>query len=177
MAVEHEGPVYLRISKSEVPGDVHLPGVPPSFAQRLRKGKTATWKVGGSRTLKEGSDLTILSHGPILGEVLAAVKSDQLSAISSEVIDAYSIKPLDKETILKSCAKTGKVLVVEEHSIYGGLGSAVAELLSQEYPLPVKILGIPDCFGESARNWKQLLEKYGLNSENISKVIKELIKK
>jgi len=156
VAVEYNGPVYLRISKSEVPNS--------------DTGHPSPFKVGGSRILKEGKDLTILSHGPIFGEVLKAI-SYKLSAFDVEVIDAYSIKPLDKETILKSAAKTGKVLVVEEHSIYGGLGSAVAELLSQEYPLPVKILGIPDVFGESAGSREELLEKNGLNANNIRKVI------
>jgi len=177
LAVEHKGPVYLRISKSEVPQSSAVSRQPSDF------------KIGGSRILQEGNDLTILSHGPILGKVLGAVGSSQLSAIppspsdlkgyggasSIEVIDAYSVKPLDKETILKSAAKTGKVLIVEEHSIYGGLGSTVAELLSQEYPLPVKTLGIPDVFGESARSREELLAKYGLNSQNIVKVIKQLV--
>jgi len=160
LAAKQKGPVYLRISKSEVP---------------LKVGKERDWRIGGSRVLQGGKDLTILSHGPILGEVLRSVGSSQLSASSLEVIDAYSIKPLDREAILKSAAKTGKVLVVEEHSIYGGLGSAVAELLSQEYPLPVKILAIPDVFGESARSRQELLEKFGLNTNNITKTIKKLV--
>jgi len=161
LTAEHNGPVYLRISKSEVPIKTEI--------------ETETeWRIGGSRVLKEGKDLTIISHGPILREVLEVANSKQLTVDSIEVIDAYSIKPLDKETILKSAAKTGKVLVVEEHSIYGGLGSAVAELLVQEYPLPVKILAIPDVFGESARGRQQLLEKYGLNANNIREVISNL---
>lgn len=157
LAAEYEGPVYLRISKSEVPSN---------FKFQISNSK---WKIGGARVLKKGKDLTILSHGPVLTEVLKAGENFDV-----EIIDAYSIKPLDKQTILKSAAKTGKVLIVEEHSIYGGIGSAVTELLAQEYPLPVKILGIPDVFGESARDWKQLLEKYGLDSQNISKVIRKL---
>ena len=158
VAAEYNGPVYLRISKSEVPENIKY------------QISNIKYQIGGSRILKQGKNLTILSHGPILQEVLSAVKNFDV-----EIIDVYSIKPLDKETILKSAAKTGKVLVVEEHSIYGGLGSAVAELFSQEYPLPVKILGIPDVFGESARSREELLEKYGLNSENINKVIKESV--
>ena len=158
-AAEHEGPVYIRISKSEVPTD-----------SSKFKVQSSKFMIGGARILQEGKDLTILSHGPVLQEVLIASVNFDV-----EVIDAYSIKPLDKETILKSAAKTGKVLAVEEHSIYGGLGSAVAELLSQEYPLPVKILGIPDVFGESARSREELLEKNGLNSENIAITIKKLL--
>lgn len=195
LAAEHNGPVYLRISKSEVPSEIKNKNekIKNTNKQSLisRNLENEKLKIGGARILKEGKDLTILSHGPILGEVLGAVGSSQQPAIppshldytrgyggvsSIEVIDAYSIKPLDKETILKSCAKTGKVLVVEEHSVYGGLGSAVAELLSQEYPVPLKILGIKDVFGESARSREELLAKYGLNSENISRVISSWLK-
>ena len=158
VAVEHEGPVYIRISKSEVPEKLKV--------------KSEKLKVGGARVLKEGNELAIFSHGPILGEVLGAAENFDV-----EVIDAYSIKPLDKGTILKSCAKTGKVLVVEEHSVFGGLGSAVTELLSQEYPLPVKILGIQDVFGESAKSWQELLKKYKMDSESIAEIIKGIIAK
>jgi len=160
LAAELEGPVYLRISKSEV-----LPNLKFQISN-------LKFRIGGSRILKEGKDLTILAHGPILQEVLEAAYNFDV-----EIIDTYSIKPLDEQAILKSAAKTGKVLVVEEHSIFGGLGSAVAELLSQQYPTPLKILGIPDVFGESARNWQQLLEKYGLNRENIERAIRKLIDK
>lgn len=164
LAAEREGPVYIRISKSEVPEKIEI----KSFGTAQDK-TGIEWKIGGSRVLREGGELTVVSHGPILQEVLSVTESFDV-----EVIDAYSIKPLDKETILKSAAKTGKVLVVEEHSVYGGLGSAVAELLSQEYPVSLKILGIPDVFGESARSREELLEKHGLNSENITRVIKQL---
>lgn len=155
LAAQHNGPVYIRISKSEVPSEI--------------KNKNEKLKIGGARILQEGKDLTILSHGPILQEVINAAKNFDV-----EVIDAYSVKPLDKETILKSAAKTGKVLVVEEHSIYGGLGSAASELLAGKYPLPIKILGIPDVFGESAGTREELLEKYGLNGNNILKIVREL---
>ncbi len=155
-AAEYNGPVYLRISKSEVPANLKY------LISDIK------YQIGGSRVLKEGKDLTVLSHGPILQEVINAAENFDV-----EVIDAYSVKPLDKETILKSAAKTGKVLVVEEHSIYGGLGSAASELLAGKYPLPVKILGIPDVFGESAGTREELLEKYGLNRNNIARTIKE----
>jgi len=156
VTAEYLGPVYLRISKTEVPLKLQT--------------QNSEWKVGGSRVLKEGNDLTILSHGPILGEVLAASEN-----LDVEVLDIYSIKPLDEEAILKSAAKTGKVLVVEEHSFYGGLGSAVTELISQRYPLPVKIVGIPDVFGESARSWRELLGKYKMNGRGVRQIIERLI--
>lgn len=153
LAAAHSGPVYLRISKTEVPGNLII----DSGNKR--------WRVGGSRVLRTGRDLTILSHGPILQEVLKAV--DGSNSFRFEVIDIYSLKPLDKEGILKSVAKTGRALVVEEHSLYGGLGSAVAELLSQEYPTPLRMVGVPDTFGESAQSWRELLRKYKMDSESL----------
>ncbi|MCX6743957.1 MAG: transketolase family protein, partial [Candidatus Parcubacteria bacterium] len=91
----------------------------------------------------------------------------------AEVINCHTIKPIDKETIIKSAKKTKKVITVEEHQVTGGLGSAVAEVLSQNYPVPMKIIGMPDKFGESGTA-KQLLDKYGLNFENIIKSFKNI---
>lgn len=158
VAAEYQGPVYLRVSKTEVP-------------ETLKSGvRNKEWKIGGARILKEGENLTILGHGPILNEVLEAAK-----LFNVEVVDVYSIKPLDDQLILRSAARTGKVLVVEEHSFYGGLGSAVAELLSQKYPLPLRTVGIPDVFGESARSWRELLEKYKMDSKSLIRIIRNFI--
>lgn len=165
LAVEYQGPIYLRLTRPETPILKELGGF-GGF------GEFGGLKIGGSEILKEGKDLTVIGCGPILLEAIEAVKMVEERI---EVINAYSIKPLDKETILKSAAKTGKVLTVEDHSVIGGLGSAVVELLAQECPVPVKILGVPDVFGESAREPRQLLAKYGLDSRGIAKVIKELV--
>jgi len=179
LAVEHEGPAYLRLTRPETPILREYKGF-----KEYNKG----CKIGGSHVLQEGKDLTIIGCGPILMEALKAVErisssssTDKSSASRTgsasriEIINAYSIKPLDKETILKSVAKTGKVLTIEDHSVIGGLGSAVAELLSQEYPLPVKILGVPDVFGESAKKPEELLAKHGLDSEGIGRAIREMV--
>jgi len=160
LMVEHQGPAYLRLTRPETPILREYKGF-----KEYNKG----YKIGGSQVLREGTDLTVIGCGPIIIEAIQAVK---LTGCQADIINAYCIKPLDKETILKSVAKTGKVLTIEDHSVIGGLGSAVAELLSQEYPLPVKILGVPDVFGESAKKPEELLAKHGLDVEGIEKTIK-----
>jgi len=161
LAAEYKGPLYLRLARPETRG----------VECRMQN---VECRIGGSEVLREGRELTIVSCGPIITEVIRAISL--IGQIGVELINAYSVKPLDKATILRSVAKTGKVLTVEDHSVIGGLGSAVAELLAQEYPLPVKILGVPDVFGESAREPRQLLAKYGLDAEGIGKAIKNLLK-
>lgn len=120
------------------------------------------FETGKASVLRNGKKVTIVACGTMVPVALSAAEE-----IDGEVINLSTIKPLDRQTILKSAKKTGKVITIEEHSIYGGMGSAVAESLSQEYPVPMKIIGIPDVFGESAREYQQLLDKYGLTRENI----------
>jgi len=108
--------------------------------------------------------------GPILAKALAVA-----DALEAEVINCATIKPLDRKTILCSVKKTGRALTLEEHSVFGGLGAAVAELLGQEYPVPVKLMGIPDVFGESARSPEELYQKYDLTEEGIREEGERLI--
>jgi transketolase len=163
LAAKHQGPVYLRLTRAET----------PIVGEILKHSNDQGFKIGRAQILTEGKDLTIITTGPIVTEVVLARGRFDDGVI--EIINCHTIKPLDRETILKSVAKTGKVLTVEDHSIIGGLGSAVAELLSSKYPLPVKVLGVPDVFGESARNWQELLIKYKIDSKSLTKVIKDLI--
>lgn len=149
---ENFGPMYLRLSRAETP--------------IITKEKDA-FEIGRAQVLREGKKVTLIACGSLLAEALAAAEE-----LDAEVINLHTIKPLDKETLLKSIQKTRRVITLEEHSVYGGMGAAVAELLAQEYPVPIKILGLPDCFGESARSYKELLDKYGLNKENIISVFK-----
>lgn len=148
-AAEKEGPVYLRISRAETP---------------LITKEEDNFEIGKASVLKKGKEVTIIVCGSLVSEALSAAEK-----INAEVINLSTIKPLDQETILSSVKKTGKVITLEEHSIIGGMGSMVAEFLGEKYPLPIKIMGIPDVFGESARNYQELLDKYGLNAENIIK--------
>lgn len=149
---ELEGPVYLRISRAET----------PVFTK-----EEDSFEIGKAQILRKGSKVTIVGCGSLVHEAMQAAEE-----VDGEVINLHTIKPLDKETILKSAQKTGKVITIEEHSVYGGMGSAVAEFLVQEYLAPMKILGIQDQFGRSARSYQELLDKYGLNKENIIKTFK-----
>ena len=150
LAMAHQnGPAYLRISRTET---------------QVVTSKSDPFKIGEARVIKQGKKITLIACGTMVGIALQAAEK-----IDGEVINLSTIKPLDKATILKSIRKTGRVITIEEHSIYGGMGSAVTEMVSQQYPVPVKIMGIPDVFGESAREYQQLLDKYGLTVENIIK--------
>lgn len=144
---EYIGPAYLRISRAET--------------EIITKEEDG-FEIGKAQVFKKGGKVTIIACGSMIGLALEAAKE-----IGGEVINLHTIKPLDKETILHSVKKTGRVITIEEHSVIGGMGSAVAELLSQELPVPMKIIGINDTFGQSARSYEQLLEKYGLTVENI----------
>jgi transketolase len=148
---ETPGPMYLRLSRAETPLFI-----PP----------TAEFEIGRAQVLKTGKKVTIIACGSLVHTALQAAEE-----IDGEVINLSTVKPLDKATILASVKKTGRVATLEEHSIYGGVGSAVAEFLSQEYPVPIKIIGIPDTFGESARSYEELLDKFGLNADNVIKSI------
>jgi len=153
--VSYEGPVYLRLSRSKT----------PLLTQRGKE-----FKIGKATILCPGEKLTILGTGPILAKAMAVA-----DVLGAEVINCATVKPLDKETIITSVKKTGRALVLEEHSFLGGLGAVAAELLSQECPVPMKLMGIPDVFGESARSPEELYQKYGLTEERIREEGERLI--
>jgi len=154
-AAKHQGAVYLRLHRNK-------------FAQITTAGNS--FKIGKAQILQKGRKLTIIVSGPVINEVLEVAKSLNFKP---EIINCHTIKPLDEKTILKSARKTGKVLVVQDHHIFGGLGSAVAELLSERCPVKVKIIGVKDKFGESGKP-VELWEKYGLSARSIIKEVKGL---
>lgn len=160
-SAKYEGPVYLRFGRFPVP---------------IVNKEDYKFEIGKGTILKEGKDLTVVATGLCVSSALEAAKKLQSEGVSCEVINISTIKPLDKEIIIKSVKKTGKVLTAEEHSIIGGLGSAVAECLSEECPTKLKRVGIYDRFGESG-SAKELIHKYGLDAEGIYKEIKEYLKK
>lgn len=158
-SVLHKGPVYIRSFK----GDTSV-----IFTS------IANFELGKAQIVKKGSDLTIVTNGPILSEVLKAAENlKERYKIDVEIINCHTVKPLDKETIHDSALKTRKVLVVEEHQVIGGLGSAVTELLIQHLPVATKLMGVNDTFGESGTR-DQLLEKYGLSAVHIEMEAKKL---
>lgn len=159
-AVEYEGPVYLRFGRAAMP----VINDRPEYK----------FEIGKGVLLKEGTDVTIVATGICVDSALGAAKKLAADGISAEVINIHTIKPLDKEMIAASAKKTGKVVTVEEHSVIGGLGSAVCEALCELAPTPVKKIGMQDIFGESG-SAAALIEKYGLDTEGVYKSVKEFV--
>ena len=159
-AYEYEGPVYLRFGRLAVPV--------------INDNADYKFEIGKGITLKEGSDVTIIATGLEVGESLEAAKMLEADGVSAEVINIHTIKPLDVDLIVKSAAKTGKVVTVEEHSIIGGLGGAVAEALSENCPTKMLRIGVHDTFGESGPA-VELLKKYELDAAGIYKQIKAFL--
>ena len=156
-AYELDGPVYLRFGRLACPVINDKAGY--------------KFEIGKGIILKEGTDLTIVATGLEVGFALEAAEKLAADGVNAEVINIHTIKPLDEELILASAKKTGKVVTVEEHSVIGGLGSAVCDVLSEKMPTPVKKLGVYDEFGESGPA-VELLAKYKLDGAGIYEQIK-----
>tara|TARA_B110000444_G_scaffold258250_1_gene298665 strand:+ start:7331 stop:8266 length:936 start_codon:yes stop_codon:yes gene_type:complete len=156
---EHVGPVYLRFGRPKV----------PNFTEENQK-----FEIGKALSLLKGNDITIIATGHLVWEALEAAKFLKEININAEVINIHTIKPLDKDAILKSVSKTKCIVTAEEHMLNGGLGDSVAQLLSRELPTPLEMVGVNDTFGESGTP-RQLMEKYGLTSEDIIKAVKKVI--
>lgn len=156
-AYEHEGPVYMRFGRLAVP----VINDRPDYKFELGKGIT----------LKEGSDMTIIATGLCVSESLEAAKLLEADGIHARVINIHTIKPLDEELVVKAAKETGRIFTVEEHSIIGGLGSAVCDVLSAKEPTKVTKIGMEDVYGESGPA-VELIHKYGLDAEGIYKKIK-----
>ena len=155
------GPAYLRFNRVKTPC---------IFDEKYE------FEIGKAVKLISGGDLTIIATGTMVHEAMNAAKMLAEENISTCVLNIHTIKPIDRESIINVAKETGAIVTVEEHSIYGGLGSAVAEILVEKYPVPMKIIGVNDIFGESGE-YNELLEKYGLTSNNIFKSAKELLEK
>lgn len=159
-ALEHEGPVYIRFGRAAVP----VINDKPDYK----------FEIGKGTVVREGKDVTIVATGICVDSALGAAEKLAADGIDAEVINICTIKPLDEEIIVNSAKKTGKVVTVEEHSIIGGLGSAVCDCLSEKLPTPVKKLGMQDIFGESG-SAAALVEKYGLDAAGVYKSVKEFL--
>ncbi len=156
---EHEGPVYLRFGRPKV----------PVFTAPDQK-----FEIGKAVQFTEGTHVTIVATGHLVWEALQASEQLEHKGISAEVINIHTIKPLDKEAILNSVAKTGCIVTAEEHNYYGGLGESVARVLAQNNPTPQEFVATNDTFGESGTP-DQLMEKYGLNTNAIVKAAEKVI--
>lgn len=160
-AYELDGPVYLRFGRLAVPVINDRPDY--------------KFEIGKGVVLKEGKDVTIVATGLCVSEALAAAEKLAADGIDAEIINIHTIKPLDDELIAASAKKTGKVVTVEEHSVIGGLGSAVCDCLCEKAPTPVCKIGVNDVFGESGPAVK-LIEKYGLDANGIYEKVKSFLK-
>lgn len=156
-AYEYQGPVYLRFGRLAIP----VINTNPDYK----------FEIGKGNILKEGKDVTIFATGLCVSESLAAAEMLASDGIEAEIVNIHTIKPLDQELVLKEAAKTGKVVTVEEHSVIGGLGSAICDVLSENAPVKVMKIGINDVFGESGPA-VELIKKYGLDAESIYKKVK-----
>jgi len=152
-AYNHKGPVYLRFGR--VP-------VPP-----INQGEDYHFEIGKGVVLKEGRDITVIANGILVNEVLEAEKILAEKGLQAQIINIHTIKPLDKDLVIQSAKKTGKIAVVEEHSIIGGLGSAVCDALSEHYPVPVLKIGVNDVYGRSG-SARELLREHELDSESLA---------
>ena len=156
---EHMGPVYLRFGRPKV----------PNFTDENQK-----FEIGKAVNLKDGNDVSIFATGHLVWEALEAAKILNELNINAEIINIHTIKPLDKDAVIKSVSKTRCVVTAEEHMLNGGLGDSIAQLLSREMPLPLEMVGVNDSFGESGTP-RQLMEKYGLTSRDIVNAVKKVI--
>ena len=160
-ALDFEGPVYMRFGRAAVPV--------------INDREDYKFEIGKGEVLREGSDVTIVATGIMVNSALEAADKLAAEGVSAEVINICTIKPLDKEVIIESAKKTGRVVTAEEHSVIGGLGGAVCEALCESYPVPVCRIGINDVFGESG-SAGALLVKYELDGEGVYKKVKEFLK-
>ena len=157
----HIGPVYLRFGRPKV----------PNFTK-----ENQDFIIGKAVHLKEGNDVTIIATGHLVWEALEAAKKLNNQNISTDIINIHTIKPLDKEAIIKSVKKTKCVVTAEEHMLNGGLGDSIAQLLARELPTPLEMVGVNDTFGESGTP-RQLMEKYGLTSSDIINAVKKVLER
>lgn len=158
-AFEHDGPVYMRFGRLAVP---------------VIFGDDYKFEIGKGVELKEGKDVTIIATGLMVNEAMIAHDILKQEGISARVINMATIKPIDKDIILKAARETGAIVTAEEHSVVGGLGSAVSEVVCEEYPVPVVKLGVYDQFGHSGPAVK-LLDEFGLRGANIAEKAKKAI--
>ncbi|MBQ7653526.1 MAG: transketolase family protein [Clostridia bacterium] len=156
-AAEYEGPVYLRFGRLALP--------------RIFDEKKYKFEIGKGVEIVDGSDVTIVATGLMVNEAIKASEMLKAEGISAKIINIHTIKPIDRDIIIDAAKKTGCIVTAEEHSIIGGLGSAVCEVLSESCPVPVVRLGVNDEFGQSG-NAVELLKLYGLDAENIVKKAK-----
>jgi len=159
-ACRHVGPVYVRFGREPVPV-VTTPDDP--------------FIMGKANLINDGTDVTIASNGPVLREAMEAVEMLKAKGISARLLNVHTVKPMDRETIGKAARETGAIVTVEEHQVMGGFGSAVAEVVVQTHPVPMRFIGIQDRFGESGTP-EELFEECGLTAKHIVAAVEDVLK-
>ncbi len=162
MAVNTDGPFYVRLGRAKVP-------------QFYTDETAAALQIGKGNVLREGKDCTVIATGIMVAEALAAAEELQAEGVDVRVIDMHTIKPLDEELVMKAAKETGRILTAEEHSVIGGLGSAVAEFTSVNCPVKMYMVGQHDTFGESGKP-EELKAKYGMTASDIYKGVHVLMR-
>lgn len=160
--IKHDGPVYLRLGRLAVP--------------TIFDASTYKFELGKGVTLKEGSDITIIATGLMVSEAINAAEQLEQQGIKARVINIHTIKPIDADIIVKVARETGAIVTAEEHNVLGGLGSAVSEIVSTNYPVPMGMVAIKDEFGRSGKP-SELLALYGLTSNHIVQKANEVLDK
>lgn len=160
-AAEMDGPVYMRFGRLAVPV--------------INDTADYKFEIGKGTVLKEGTDVAIIANGLCVAEALEAAKKLEADGINAKVINMATVKPLDEELVLEAAKETGKVVTVEEHSVIGGLGSAVCDVLSEKLPTPVLKIGINDVFGHSGPA-VELIKEFGLDGDSIAQKVKDFVK-
>ena len=155
----YKGPVYMRTGRSKAP---------------VIYSATQEFKIGKGIQLRQGRDVTLVATGLLVFEALEAAEILKSKGIDASVIDIHTIKPIDKDLLVSDAQKTGAVVVAEEHLIWGGLGSAVSQVMSQHNPVPVEFVGVQDTYAESGKP-EELFEKYGLTSKEIVKAAEKAV--
>jgi len=158
---QYKGPVFFRLSRAEVP---------------VIFDKDHQFEIGKANILREGSDVTLIATGVMVVRVLEAADKLENEGVSAGVLEIHTIKPLDERIVLQAAEETKAIVTAEEHSILGGLGSAVAELLVKHYPVPLEMVGILDVFAESG-GYEELLDKYGMGVTDIVKAVKAVLER
>jgi transketolase len=161
-AIEYHGPVYIRLGRLAV--------------ESFNNSDNYKFELGKGITLRDGKDITIVATGLMVSRAIKATEELEKQGIDARLINIHTIKPLDRELILKAAKETGRIITVEEHNIIGGLGEAVCSLLSEECPTPVTRIGVKDVYGHSGPA-VDLLDEFGLNTSNIVEVTKKALNK
>ena len=159
-AIEYNGPVYIRLGRLAI--------------DSFNDPETYEFELGKGITLHEGSDVAVIATGLVVNEALKAVKELEAEGISARLINIHTIKPIDREIIIKAAQETGRIITVEEHNVVGGLADAVCQVVTDECPVKVTRIGVQDRFGYSGPAW-ELLDKFELTQPHIARVIREVV--